>query len=164
MDSNLVAMKLMLDVLQVESTIDDVQKRKLIQKAVYLGQRAGVDLGYRFSWYLMGPYSSVLTKDYYALDDSDREELRGRTLVESAQRKLQGVVPLMQVPAGVELSRPEWVELVASLDYLLTVSGYSFEKAIKVLREEKPKLAPFADRAQEALGASPLGGVPARQV
>ncbi|MCW8138115.1 MAG: hypothetical protein KIT58_04350 [Planctomycetota bacterium] len=157
MDSNLVALKLMLDSLQVDFDINEVEQRKLIQKAVYLGQRAGVDLGYRFSWYLMGPYSSALTRDYYALDDSDKAEIGNRSLVESARRKLDKVAPLMKgPPPDVSLSRSEWVELVASLDYLLTVSGYPFDKAVSVLRDEKRKLAPFAERAREALLANPL--------
>lgn len=60
MDSNLIALKLFLDDLGVSADIETIDDRKRVQKAVYLGQAAGADLGYRFGWYLLGPYSPSL--------------------------------------------------------------------------------------------------------
>src|SRR5207253_2671703 len=37
--------------------------RLIIQKTVYLLQVFGFALGYRFSWYIYGPYSPDLTRD-----------------------------------------------------------------------------------------------------
>ncbi|HZZ71301.1 MAG TPA: hypothetical protein VFE24_03555, partial [Pirellulales bacterium] len=60
MNPNSIAIKLMLDELGIPETIATVDDRKRVQKAVYLGQRAGMNLGYRFGWYVRGPYSSAL--------------------------------------------------------------------------------------------------------
>ena len=63
MEPRLIALRLYLDQLGVSSDIETVSDRKRVQKAVYLGQLSGVDFGYRFGWYLMGPYSTTLTED-----------------------------------------------------------------------------------------------------
>ena len=67
MEMKLVLLKLFLDKLGISSEIDTFEKRKTIQKAVYLGQLTDVDLSYRFGWYLKGPYSPSLAEDYYPL-------------------------------------------------------------------------------------------------
>ena len=56
MEEKLVVLKLFLDELGIPDSIDTVDERKRIQKAAYLGQLSGVDLGYRYGWYKMGPY------------------------------------------------------------------------------------------------------------
>ena len=58
MDAKLITLRLFLDALGQSVDIETVDDRKRVQKAVYLGQLSGVDLGYRFSWYVMGPYST----------------------------------------------------------------------------------------------------------
>lgn len=47
-------------------TFDD---RLILQKAVYLLQQAQVHLGYRFRWYIRGPYSTGLTEDAFHVAD-----------------------------------------------------------------------------------------------
>lgn len=48
-----------------EYDIDFFKDRLLLQKHVYFLQSFGVYLGYRFSWYLHGPYSPQLTRDCF---------------------------------------------------------------------------------------------------
>ena len=43
--------------------------RLLFQKTVQLLQSFGIDLGYRYNWYLRGPYSPDLAKDGFELKD-----------------------------------------------------------------------------------------------
>lgn len=43
--------------------------RLRFQKTIQILQSFGIDLGYRFSWYLRGPYSPTLTKDGFDLQD-----------------------------------------------------------------------------------------------
>ena len=45
--------------------------RLFLQKAIYLLQILGVDLRFRFSWYLRGPYSNALTQCAFEIDVSD---------------------------------------------------------------------------------------------
>ena len=42
--------------------------RLVLQKTVYLLQAFGIYLGYRFTWYLHGPYSTQLTRDAFSLE------------------------------------------------------------------------------------------------
>src|SRR5262245_31088985 len=70
MEAKLEVLRLFLNALDVPSAIDTVNERKRVQKAVYLGQLSEIDLGYRFGWYIMGPYSTSLTQDYYQLSEA----------------------------------------------------------------------------------------------
>ena len=67
MERGRIALKLFWMNPGIPCDIDTLDDRKLIQKAVYLGQLSGVDLGYRFGWYIRGPYSTSLTRDYFSL-------------------------------------------------------------------------------------------------
>ena len=60
MDTSLIVLQLVLSELGVEPTIENLDDRIRLQKAMYLSQEAGVRLGYRFSWYVRGPYSQAL--------------------------------------------------------------------------------------------------------
>lgn len=154
MDNRLVALKLVLDELGIDPDISTLDDRKRVQKAVYLGQRSGVELGYRFGWYLLGPYSTDLTKDYYALSAAlqSSEDGAGKALVEDTRNALRRVRPLMDVPAGVDLPQEDWLELLASLHYLMCVSEYTFDKSLSEMRDTpKGRLLPYAEKAKSAL-------------
>jgi hypothetical protein len=154
MDSHLVALKLVLDELDVPANILTVDDRKQLQKAVYLGQVAGVDLGYRFGWYLLGPYSPALTKDYYRLAEaieSGDESYQTQELQKPVRERLHRTLPLLAVPDTFPLGQEDWLELAASLHYLRKVSRYDAGKALEVIRAQKPQLAPFASQAEERL-------------
>jgi len=151
MDSRLVLLKLFLNELGVSDSINEIDDRKSIQKAVYLGQRlAGVDLGYRFGWYLRGPYSPSLTQDYYALADSlsaDDKEWERKSLKPEIARKLRKNARVLEKPKKVELSDADWLELVASVDFLRNVRKRDDEEVQRILKKEKPHLIDFVDDA-----------------
>lgn len=154
MEPRHLALKLFLEELGVPVSIDTFTDRKRVQKAVYLGQRAGVDLGYRFGWYHYGPYSPRLARDYYELEDAVAIEdtaMPGPTLAPPVRQRLDRVKPALEVPESVNLQAPEWFELVASLDYLLKVRHLSHEEALHVLKDEKADLSPYANDAVQAL-------------
>jgi uncharacterized protein YwgA len=159
MDGRLIALKLVLDELGVPADIDTIDDRKKVQKAIYLAQLAGVDLSYRFGWYLLGPYSTTLTRDYYGLaeamsngdNESDTHELR-----DIFKRKLNGIKRLFTVPSGVDLVVEDWLEALASVHYLRTVSKQNASMAVETLERVKPKLAPFATAATKELKAAKL--------
>ena len=67
MDGRLLVLLLVLWELGISPDIRSIANRRKIQHAIYLMQRAGVDLGYQFGWYRLGPWSNHLTSDYYAL-------------------------------------------------------------------------------------------------
>ncbi len=49
-------------------SLKEFNDRLVLQKRVYLLQAFGIFMGYKFSWYIHGPYSPTLTKDAYKLD------------------------------------------------------------------------------------------------
>ncbi len=52
-----------------EFSMDEFDDRLKLQKLVYLLQACGVYLGYDFSWYLRGPYCSLLAHNGFNLQD-----------------------------------------------------------------------------------------------
>ncbi len=159
MDKRLIVLKLFMDELEVPSDIDTLDDRKRVQKAVYLGQLTGVDLSYRFGWYLMGPYSPALTKDYYNLAEAvasgDRDYER-HNLHKAMRDQLGRVRPIMDVPEGVTLTQENWLELLSSLHFLLKVRKLEEEEASNILNEKKPHLVGFVDKSKEKLQETEL--------
>lgn len=154
MEARQIALKLFLDALGVPATIETVNDRKRVQKAVYLGQLSGVDLAYRFGWYLKGPYSPFLTRDYFNLEESlalgDRD-WQDRELENSVARRLKKIVPLMKPAPDVSLSQADWLELISSLHFLREVRGLDSKKSLAVIKNEKPRLSKFYNKAEKAL-------------
>ena len=154
MENKLIALKVLLDQLGVPDSIETIDDRKRVQKAVYLGQLSGVDLGYRFGWYVFGPYSPALTKDYYSLAEAiasgDRSYV-GKEFSVGVLRRLQSILPLMMPPESVPLAQEDWLELLSSLHYLRHITRSSREEAFEQLRKSKPHLFPYAQQAEQAL-------------
>ena len=93
------------------------------QKAIYLLQVLGIDLRFRFSWYLRGPYSTDLARSVY--------EIAGITDVEERTRDCgirSEVKPAIDRMCGLLnakpklLGKPEWLELLSSIHYLKHIS------------------------------------------
>ncbi len=159
MKPRLIALQLFLDQLGVSSEINSLEDRVRVQKAVYLGQLSGIDFGYRFSWYLKGPYCSKLTKDYYELEEAinlgedDFEKMKLKT---SIREKLDNIYPLLEKPEASSLADEEWLELVASYHYLIGVRGCNKNEAQDTLKEEKPHLIDSLELADTRLSEAGL--------
>lgn len=150
------SLALLLDALGVEATITKFSDRKDFQKMVYLAKCAGVDLGYRYGWYVYGPYAPDLARDYFSLDKTPAEEIAAVRESYKLDRRLEARVNrAKQVidsppPAGVQ--RSDWLELLASYAFLRRQKR-SHNDAVTRLQESKPHLAGFADKASEVLAA-----------
>ncbi len=154
MEPRLIALWLYLDQLGVSSDIETVSDRKRVQKAVYLGQLSGVDFGYRFGWYLMGPYSTTLTQDYYEMAEAinlGENDYQNMELRSSIRNKLDKIAPLLKKPDSVNLQDEQWLELVASYHYLIKVRLSSNEEALNTLKEEKSLLIDYVSTAKKEL-------------
>lgn len=159
MEEKLVALKLFLDALQVPAEIASVADRKRVQKAVYLGQLSGVNLGYSFGWYIMGPYSTRLTVDYYELAQELKQgpdNLSEKHLKPDAMEKLSVIRPLLHKPGDFSRSESDWLELLASYHYLRSVSRKNRDAAVETLNAKKPHIAPYVDIADRTLRKSGL--------
>jgi hypothetical protein len=163
MDGRLITLKLFLDALGVKEDVASLDDRKTIQKAVFLGQLSGVDLGYRYGWYLRGPYSPALTRDYFALAqaiEQGERDYEQRVLHPKHQDRLGPAKQVMSM-APHRLDRPEWLELLASYAFLIRASRQTRDQARGLLATQKPNLLPFVDNADAALtsaGLIPKGG------
>ena len=159
MEMKLILLKLFLDKLGIGTEVDTFDNRKAMQKAVYLGQLTDVDLSYRFAWYLKGPYSPSLAEDYYHLADElelGDESYKEYQLKKSLSDKLEMITPLLEKPEEFELEGVDWLELVASYDYLRRVRKLNNEKADEVLAKEKPDLYEYGDLAKRKIKEIPL--------
>lgn len=159
MEDSLRVLEPVLQELGISSEIASVNDRKRIQKAIYLAQLPGVDMGYRFGWYRMGPYSPSLTRDYYAIDEARRLgafELGNAELRDDIVNRLDKIKGLLSVPPDLadQLGDADWLELVASLDYLQRVQRKTYDQAVEALRVEKEQLVDYSDLAQQQLEAA----------
>jgi hypothetical protein len=114
----------------------------------------GVEFGYRFNWYLYGPYSPALTRDYYKLSE---EMIEGDVQADRAEVSDSEYAALRRLGKALaetkprELSDEDWLVLLASLHFLRTSSRLPRDEAIKVLERQKEKLAPYSGEAENAL-------------
>ena len=120
MDRQQIGLKLTVEGLKLPFLINTFEDRLILQKAVYLAQAAGVNLGYYYHWYLHGPYCPSLTRDEYAIgcehgqgiDDSEGWKLDDES--SGRLKKLQNLIP--------KGNRPEVrnkLELLASVHFLI---------------------------------------------
>lgn len=158
MEKKLLALALLLDRCGFDQSIDDISKRKSIQKTVYLSQAFGLDLGYSYGWYLMGPYSPRLTQDYYNLAVELSEDGSWRTInfSESVNAKIEKIKSILSPPRTVHLEQPEWLELLASYHFLKVKSGKTEEELLETLKVEKSTLYPYAKQAKITLQSQQL--------
>jgi uncharacterized protein YwgA len=147
------ALFLVLRELGIPLEIETLDDRKKVQKGVFLGQAKGVDLGYNFGWYLMGPYSPELTKDYFeiaeALENGDRstEEF---DLHPEVKKKLQEIGPILTPPAR-NISQENWLEVLASIRFLNKEAGLNSDGVVEIMRTQKPHLQGYSAIAEQKL-------------
>lgn len=126
-------------------SLDSFKDRLLIQKKIYFAQRFGLPLGYHFSWYMRGPYSTGLTNGAYDVIPEGDKVIAGYTLSEPAGTILRRVLQLGEHPNKVKagLEDEQWFELLASIDYLRQTSAWITDKSnngvFTLLHEAKPQ-------------------------
>jgi hypothetical protein len=150
MDARQVALKVTLDQLGEPSDIAGVDNRLRIQKAVYLAQAAGINLGYPYSWYVKGPYSPALTHDYYQLDEALRagdQSHAGKVLNPALSAAIPRIRRILSIPQDLSVPKHTWYEALASLHFLLVSSKKDENTAKQFLNEVKPHLRTILERA-----------------
>jgi len=120
--------------------MEDFAERKRLQKLGYLLKCFGLEMPFRFSWYIHGPYSSALTRLLY-----DSVE---RGVVETEQLSSQELDRLSRLKTflGKDLTDSDKLELLASIHYLREEEGNldaSEDEIKQFLKQKKPY---FTDR------------------
>jgi hypothetical protein len=125
MDRQQIGLKLTLDALGLPARIETFSQRLALQKAIYLAQVGGVQLGYQFHWYLRGPYSPGLTRDAFALVaelNQGADDAEGWNLDAAS---FQRVGELRRLFDGVDAEElPMKLELLASVHFLLQTRAW----------------------------------------
>jgi len=107
--------------LGVKWALDTFPQRIVVQKAIFLAQERGAHLGYFYSWYLRGPYSSAVAHDLFsALAHPDLDSsLRSWRLDPETESLLTGLRPLLTPPSELSFTdQAKWLELLASMRFL----------------------------------------------
>lgn len=117
MDRQQIGLKLAVDAMGLPFRLSSFEDRLILQKAVYLAQAAAVHLGYTFSWYLRGPYSSALTRDAFAVVTQSDGEPAGWKLDPPSVERLSRLKSLFKGDDRGALAIR--LELLASVLFLL---------------------------------------------
>lgn len=120
MERRQIGLKLVLDGLGLPVKLETFDDRLILQKAVYLAQAAGINLGYFYRWYLHGPYCPALADDAFAVRIElvqGIDEAAGWALDASSSDRLAPVRTTMGSRREKELARR--LELLASVHFLV---------------------------------------------
>ncbi|NDB33199.1 MAG: hypothetical protein EB150_08720 [Nitrososphaeria archaeon] len=123
--------------LGVEPRLDNFASRKQLQKLTYLIEAFGIFLGFKFSWYLHGPYDRRLTAVLY---DDTREESDRQ--VDNTFQNEGEIIKKLKEFLGRDIHSSRTLELIVSLHYLDYVGrkqNLTDDKIIEQLRSLKPQ-------------------------
>ncbi|MCC7146637.1 MAG: hypothetical protein IT443_09340 [Phycisphaeraceae bacterium] len=136
MNRQQIALKLVLDKLGLKLPLDTFEGRLIIQKAIYLAQVKGVDLGYYFGWYLRGPYCPALTKDAFstASEAAEDDESSSWLLDDKSARRLEQLQSVFG-PTTNQLTLARRLELLASVQYLVQTGVVSDNNPQQITEE-----------------------------
>ncbi len=110
----------------------DFDKRLVLQKTVYLLQAFGLNTGFRYSWYIRGPYSSDLTKLAYSVATNyDSNHFTKFREIQDEKRFCEFLRFL-----GNKKNDEVWLETVASIHFLAKLYG---EKNVELIFSEVQK-------------------------
>lgn len=159
MDQGRILLKLLLDEVDLgDLKLDGFSDRLCIQKKVYLSQIIGLDLGYRYNWYLRGPYCPSLTESVFLLEEeiNNKECDEEYCLAETAKTLISKAKELWALPKDISADdEPKWVELLASVHYLKTIAYWpkkdvTKEDVVQKLIETKPRFTGQKDLIEKA--------------
>lgn len=137
MDRQQIGVKLTADGLRLPFQVGTFEDRLIMQKAIYLAQAAGVNLGYYYHWYLHGPYSSSLTRDEFAISmdiATGLDEAKGWKLDDASSQLLKKLQGIFTEPKRDVLAKK--LELFASVHFLIDrkqVSGVNTKQITETL-------------------------------
>ena len=120
--------------------MSDFGGRLTLQKSVYLLQSFGVYMGYRFSWYVRGPYSTRLASNGFALRGIYEGLPAGSFGTKRVQSKFERFLGFM----GDKKDDPDRLEILASIHFLKSV--YKAMPKSKILTKVKNKQSYFTQR------------------
>lgn len=114
--------------------------RLVLQKTIYLLQSFGVYLGYRFSWYIRGPYSPRLARAGFELEDVYGKITEPGRFRGGAQKKFDAFLAFM----GDKKNDPDRLEILASIHFLKKIHPGMAKR--EIIGRVKSKQAYFTEK------------------
>ena len=129
----------------------DFDKRLEVQKAIYLLQESGADLGYHFSWYLRGPYSPTLADDAYSLLGVQMTRFLTETepIPQDVMQKFLNLMRIVKRKSATPKEESRWLEILSSVHFVMKHSyprpktedeGIDYIARLKGNRFSKPEI------------------------
>lgn len=115
--------------------------RLKLQKVIYLLQQCGINLGYSFSFYIYGPYSTELARDAFQIQDFSKVQPVGfedKSIEEKFKQFLEKINPYKD--------NTLWLEIASSIHALKKI--YPLETKNKIIRRIKDKRSQLKNKAQ----------------
>ena len=124
MDRQQILLGKVLESADLRLNVGTFDERLILQKAVYMLQSAGVHLGYRFRWYLRGPYSPDMTAGAFGIvgegqSRRERNWVDGKLDDASKERAVYLLKPLLSGNPGDKACGVRRLELLASVLFLI---------------------------------------------
>jgi uncharacterized protein YwgA len=101
-------------------SMSEFDDRLKLQKTIYLLQLSGIYLGYNFSWYLRGPYCSLLTTNGFELKDIYNEIPNNKIEFQKKekQKRFKNFLKFIDNMKKMNAKYEDVLEAAASLHYL----------------------------------------------
>jgi uncharacterized protein YwgA len=143
MDRQQILLAKALEVANVPLEVTTFDDRLILQKVVYLLQSAGIHIGYRFRWYLRGPYSPEMTAGAFGIlreGEAAQRELAGWELDPKSKTRIAELKSLLTNGAESKQGLARKLELFASVLFLINtgqVAATDVEKITTILKKNE---------------------------
>lgn len=97
--------------------MDTFEDRLILQKRIYLLQALGLFLGYRFNWYVHGPYSPDLTREAFKLVPIFKQVRKVKFAKERSERRFDEYLRFL----GKRKDDGDWLEQLACAHFLKAI-------------------------------------------
>lgn len=109
--------------------------RLVLQKTVYLLQCFGLYFGYKFSWFVHGPYSPELTKEAFQLQPFYKKVPHARFSGSQTEKRFQNFLSFV----GDKKNDADWLEQLACTHFLSFLNPQaSKDKIVKTVLNHEP--------------------------
>ena len=98
--------------------INTFEGRLVLQKTVYLLQSLGLYFGYKFSWYVHGPYSPELTREAFKIYPFFNEIPRAKFAKPQTEKRFQDYLHFI----GEKRNDADWLEQLACIHFLSSLN------------------------------------------
>jgi hypothetical protein len=116
---------------------EDFSDRIRMQKAIYLLENMGVNIGqYNFVWYKHGPYSQRLQDEAYFSCPSKQTTV----FSDFAHAKIQQLKSYIKQGENTGYSVQDWLEAIASLHFMIDRKYIDGKDALQKIKVVKPHL------------------------